>query len=346
MGHIFSQHNLGKEIRTAIEAVQLAGQLCQSVQKDSGTATLSKEDRSPVTVADFGSQALICRHLAAKFPSDPVIGEEDSAALAGADENGAMLSEVTRQVNVLVPGTKPDQVCQWIDRGGYQNYSNRFWTLDPIDGTKGFLRGMQYAIALALIVDGTLVAGVVGCPNLGPEIKSDSGPGTLFAAIKGAGTWAMPLAASKEALPAQKVTVSNCREPSRIRFCESFEPAHSSHSDSARLAELLAITASPARLDSQAKYGAVCRGEAEAYLRLPRDDIYREKIWDHAAGVLAVTEAGGKVTDINGHILDFTLGHRLEDNRGVVVTNGHVHRVILDALDELGISGEKGLNEK
>lgn len=62
------------------------------------------------------------------------------------------------------------------------------WTLDPIDGTKGFLRGEQYAVCLALIVDSQVQVGVIGCPNLpydwdaSPEQK-----GVLFVAVKGQG---------------------------------------------------------------------------------------------------------------------------------------------------------------
>ena len=74
------------------------------------------------------------------------------------------------------------------------------------------------------------------------------------------------------------------------------------------------------RLDSQAKYAVVARGEAEAYLRLPTRADYREKIWDHAAGVLIVEEAGGTVTDITGRPLEFTHGRDLAANRGVIVT--------------------------
>ena len=59
-----------------------------------------------------------------------------------------------------------DQVCKWIDRGGSNDYKDRFWTLDPIDGTKGFLRGEQYAVALALIVGGEVVVAALACPNL------------------------------------------------------------------------------------------------------------------------------------------------------------------------------------
>jgi 3'(2'), 5'-bisphosphate nucleotidase len=62
-----------------------------------------------------------------------------------------------------------------------------------------------------------------------------------------------------------------------------------------------------------------------------------EKIWDHAGGALVVTEAGGRVTDITGADLDFTLGYRLEKNRGIIVSNGRLHNAILAAIDELGI---------
>ena len=135
------------------------------------------------------------------------------------------------------------------------------------------------------------------------------------------------------------IRVNEQTDPGLIRFCESVEAAHSSHGDAARIADHLAITAPPARLDSQAKYAVVARGEAEAYLRLPRDSQYREKIWDHAAGLLVVTEAGGRVTDIFGNDLDFSLGYRLEKNRGVVATNTPVHENVLGSIKALGING-------
>mgnify|MGYP003472513371 CR=1 FL=1 len=52
----------------------------------------------------------------------------------------------------------------------------------------------------------------------------------------------------------------------------------------------------------------MARGEAQIYLRLPTKKDYREKIWDHAAGMIIVEEAGGKVTDVRGHPLDFAHG--------------------------------------
>ena len=78
-----------------------------------------------------------------------------------------------------------------------------------------------------------------------------------------------------------------------MRWCESVEAAHQAHSVSARIADALGTAVAPRRIDSMLKYGLVARGDAELYLRLPKKAGYREKIWDHAAGALVVTEAGG-----------------------------------------------------
>lgn len=333
MSNPWSTHPLAPELETGLKAVREAGLLCRAVQGQIDPATLEKKDKSPVTVADFGSQALVCRRLEEVFMGDPVIGEEDSADLRE-PAGEATLAKVVNHVRELVPDADAEQVCAWIDRGGAKEYSPRFWTLDPIDGTKGFLRKMQYAISLALIVEGRIEVAVLGCPNLGEDLEGDPGDGTVFVAIRGQGAWRLPLAGDGEPV---SVRVSERSDSSQIRTCESYESAHTAHGDSARIAAHLGIAVDPARLDSQAKYAVVARGEAEAYLRLPRDGKYREKIWDHAGGVLVVLEAGGRVTDIQGRDLDFTQGYRLEKNLGVIVSNGHVHEAVLSTIRELEI---------
>ena len=62
---------------------------------------------------------------------------------------------------------------------------------------------------------------------------------------------------------------------------------------------------------------------------------YREKVWDHAAGVLITEEAGGKVTDVHGQPLDFSLGRQLDGNQGIVATNGVLHDRVLAAVREV-----------
>ena len=62
------------------------------------------------------------------------------------------------------------------------------WTIDPIDGTKGFLRGEQYAVCLSLIVDSKVQVGVIGCPNLPIDpAHPEKGTGCIFTAVRGQG---------------------------------------------------------------------------------------------------------------------------------------------------------------
>ena len=321
-----------REQEIAIQAVREAATLCMAVQAKISSSVLEKKDKSPVTVADFGSQALVCRAIREAFPEDPIIAEEDSEALQQGD-NTHLLEKVVAEVTAVRPGVDTKTVCDWIDFGGAQEYSNRFWTLDPIDGTKGFLRAQQYAIALALIVDGEIVVAALGCPNLSVSADNDE-TGIIYSAVKGEGTIAVSLEGTRSAEP---ISVSSTTLSSQARFCESVESGHTSHNDSASVGDKLGITAEPVRLDSQCKYAVVARGEADIYLRLPTRPGYVEKIWDHAAGVLVITEAGGKVTDITGKSLDFTHGAGLKENRGVIVTNGPLHEQVLDALNAVGV---------
>ncbi len=326
-------NSLAEEQKVAIRAVRSAARVCQAVRDRLVTAdTLEKRDRSPVTVADFASQAVVGAVLLQEFPDDPLIGEEDATELRQ-DPQAAIRAAVVEQVAAgLGQNVSQDQVLDWIDRGGAgdQASPSRFWTLDPIDGTKGFLRGQQYAVALALIEDGQVVLGVLGCPNLQAEGQS----GTLLVAVRGQGTRAWPLGTT-DADPGQLVGVSSVTDPSQARFCESVESAHSSHGDAQQIASRLGIATEPLRMDSQAKYAAVARGDASIYLRLPTRADYREKIWDHAAGAIVVTEAGGCVTDVTGRPLEFTHGRTLDVNRGVIATNGSIHQAVVGVVGQV-----------
>ena len=142
-----------QERQIACEAVRSATAVCRSVQAQITQDVLEKKDRSPVTVADFSSQALICRAIREAFPDDPIIAEEDSTELRQS-ENSGFLDRVIEELATQGVTTGGNQVFEWIDQGGAREFSERFWTLDPIDGTKGFLRGEQYAVSLALIVNG------------------------------------------------------------------------------------------------------------------------------------------------------------------------------------------------
>ena len=319
-----------KERAVAIEAVRQACQLCQTVRATLvSDETMAKKDKSPVTVADFGAQAVVVSAILDAFPGERIVGEEDASDLR-TEAGRALREKVVCSVRAVTPALDEARILAAIDHATHEGGpTGRYWTLDPIDGTKGFLRGEQYAVALALIEEGQVVLGVLGCPNLPVDPAQPEGAkGCLFVAGRGEGAVTRALDAAAE----RPIAVSAVTDVTRASFCESVESGHSSHDDAARIAQLLGVVAPPVRIDSQCKYAAVARGEASIYLRLPTRADYEEKIWDHAAGWLVVKEAGGEVTDVRGEPLDFGQGRTLRRNKGVVATNGRVHAKVIGAV--------------
>ena len=318
-----------QERKTAIEAVIEACRLCRDIQHQlTEDHHLAKFDASPVTVADFGSQALIISHLQKVFPYAPIVGEEEASALRG-ETQATLKEELIRLVNNIEPDLSEESILSAIDYGARPcDFTKRYWTLDPIDGTKGFLRGDQYAVALALVENGEPVLGVLGCPNLPTDDKK--GQGVLFVSVKGQGAFMRPLDGGTENV----VNVASVSNSADARFCDSVEAAHASHDEHAKIAEILGITRPSYRIDSQCKYAVVARGDASIYLRLTKGN-YLSWIWDHAAGVIVTQEAGGKVTDIHGKPLDFSLGRKLSENSGVIATNGFLHEAVLNAIQQI-----------
>jgi 3'(2'), 5'-bisphosphate nucleotidase len=205
------------ELRFAVKVLRQAVALCRRVQTGMTSQGLTKSDFSPVTVADFSVQALVGHALAETFPEDVLVGEEDSSALRA---DSAMLDRVTHFAGTVIRGATDADVCAWIDRGA-DGTARRFWTLDPVDGTKGYLRGGQYAVALALIEDGEVILGLLGCPHLDAHGQPDKhGPGVLLAARRGKGAWSMTLMDGDDAT--QAVRVSACRDAAEARMLRSF----------------------------------------------------------------------------------------------------------------------------
>lgn len=320
-----------KEMQVAVDAVIKACILCKDVQSSLIAGdTISKDDGSPVTIADFGAQAVVCDHLSKNFPGDSIIGEENADELRK-PESRKIKDKVVEYCTRIEPTFNESRVLNGIDKGIFSGSSDgRLWTLDPIDGTKGFLRGEQYAVALALMEGGKVVMGVLGCPNLPVEYNRPDGErGCIFAAEKDGGAYVRTF----DNPSLTNIYVNNISEPKRAAFCESVESGHSSHSQSAEIALILGVTVPPVRIDSQCKYAAVAKGDASIYLRLPTRKDYEEKIWDHAAGSIIIEEAGGEVSDIYGEPLDFSQGKTLKNNTGVIVSNGKFHHIILAAVE-------------
>lgn len=323
------------ELHFALHAVRQASDLVKQAQSELVASALTKDDRSPVTVADFAAQALVGKRLDEAFPDDPLVGEEDSAALR-TPERAETLAQITRFTARFVPGAAAEQVCDWIDRGSAVS-GERYWTVDPIDGTKGFVRGDQYAVALALVVGGQVQVGALGCPNLDPAFlfgrgeTMAGGEGTLVIAARGQGAWATGL----ESENFRRLEVSDRAAPAAARLLRSYETAHTNTGKIGELVAALGVQAPPVGLDSQAKYALLAAGRGDMLVRLlsSRQPDYKEKVWDQAAGAIVVEEAGGRISDLHGRDLDFTLGRTLAANRGVLASNGHLHAAALAALE-------------
>jgi 3'(2'), 5'-bisphosphate nucleotidase len=316
------------EARFAIEAVREASLLARRIQREMVVGAITKDDRSPVTVADFAVQALIARRLAERLPGSTLIGEEQADTLR-LEEGIAALDQVTDFIRSVVPDATPEEVCGLIDRGSGEA-PETFWTLDPIDGTKGFLRREQYAVALGRIENGRVQLGVLGCP----ELVNAASSGSILASARGKGTWRQPL----DGADWQRCAVSSRADVSQARILRSVEKSHTNVDEIGQLAAKLGIAVPPIAMDSQAKYAVLAAGEGDVLLRLisPSRPDYREKIWDQAAGSIMIEEAGGRITDLDGEPLEFSHGRTLAKNRGILATNGWLHEAVLDALRAIG----------
>lgn len=323
---------ISKELSTALSAVKEACDFCRQVQADlTFEESVEKKDRSPVTVADLGVQTVVINKLLNTFPGALVTAEESIGEISCG--GGTLIKKVLRRLEPCFLQISEKDIADIISQGGYEGgKKKRFWTLDPVDGTKGFLRKDQYAVALALIEDGEVLLGVLGCPSLSiRSFDKAEDKGVIFYAARGQGAYMKSFDESSGI----KISVSKCENASDIRLLESVEPSHSSHASSTQIAGMLNIAQKPIRMDSQCKYGVLARGEASLYLRLPTLKGYQENIWDHAAGYIVVTEAGGIVTDCFGKKLDFSLGRKLQNNSGIIGSNGRVHDEVTKAVSKI-----------
>ena len=334
-------------LSAALDAVTLACRITRHVQQQrESVRQITKSDRSPVTVADFAVQAVIAMMLRDRLGEVAMVGEEESSLLRD-EAQRAVRDAVVDAVGLVRPGTAPDEVLDAIDAGKDNPFARPggFWTLDPIDGTKGFLRGQQYAIALAFIEAGLVTLGVMGCPNLprsldAPLDRADD-RGTIYFATSGGGAFERCGDASEQ--PRRIPAPPSADSSGDLRICESLESDHSNQRATEEISRRLGGRLAPVRLDSQCKYAVVARGQADAYLRMPTAAGYVEKIWDHAAGAIIASEAGAVVTDVSGARLDFSRGSELSGNSGVICAAPHAHGRIIAAIEAMGFHKACGL---
>ncbi|XP_038711042.1 putative PAP-specific phosphatase, mitochondrial isoform X7 [Tripterygium wilfordii] len=260
---------------------------------------------------------------------------------------------------------KNDQTPVTVADFGVQALVSLGNVLDPIDGTKGFLKGNEalYVVGLAFIVEGEIVLGVMGCPNWQEDVpcKSNaedkgsetilSSSGIIMVAHVGCGTWMKRLAVMmgrSAKLPEYwtRCLVDKCQLVHKARFCIPESQTWASMPLSASLNERNDASSTGDReilllstcCGSLCKYLMVASGKASVFILRVRSQTL-VKAWDHAVGIICVHEAGGKVTDWRGSELDFAADQVerriIFPSGGVLVTNGNIHSQIMDMISSV-----------
>lgn len=340
-----------RERHLAEQAVLRASILTKRVQSTVGE--ISKDDRSPVTIADFAAQALIIRALRDAFPNDGFLGEEDSAVLRANRTLSTKVYELVSSAKDVLDFDsqcflpKPesvDEMLDCIDLGGRGKGGDngRFWIMDPIDGTAAFLKGQQYAVSLALIENGKEAVGVLGCPNIGPEMTRVSehsidtdGAGIMLTAVRGQGSTIRTMTYNGleeatrlsilEPLTMNKLHLIDCPTDKACRHDVVSQLGH----------DFQALSPNTDILSLHIRYAALIVGGADAHFCVPVSPAAKMHIWDHAGSNLIFTELGGKVTDLDGKPIDFGAGRDLNRNRGLVAARGAIHKTLLISMKKL-----------
>jgi histidinol-phosphatase len=249
----------------ALGAAREAGQFALG-HFDSGVAVEWKEDRSPVTLADRGAEQLLRTRLLAAFPGDGFLGEE-SGALAGVS--------------------------------GYR------WIIDPIDGTRNFVRGIPlWATLVGLEYKGEAVCGVTFLPALAQTYRALRGDGAF-----------------RDDRPIRVSTVANLRQAHLFYSSVGWFTKAGCEAQFLRL-----IKQTERQRGFGDFYGFVLVAQGSGDLMVE----HGVHSWDLAALVPLIEEAGGKITAWNG-VLDI-------DRPDVLASNGLVHEAALAILNDRAAS--------
>lgn len=228
---------------------------------------------------------------------------------------------VEKELRSIIAAHHPDDALLGEEFGGDVTFAGRQWVIDPIDGTKNFVRGVPvWATLISLLVDGKPVVGVVSAPALSRR----------WWAAEGAGAWRLfntPASASIEAGTTEGgIPSAGARqlEVSKVSQVEDSSIAISSLTGWAQCGkreQLISLTDSAWRLRGY--------GDFWSYMLVAEGavDIAAEpevSLWDLAALVPIITEAGGQFTALNGE--DGPHGG------SAVATNGLLHEATLQAL--------------
>ena len=299
--------SFNKELSLAIKLVKKASKITEWFRKEK-VLSFKKEDESPVTLADFASQIFIISKIKELFPKDQIIAEEDSGAFINLNVED-IIKNCFNSLNLVIED----------DFKGTLNYrgsiSKRQWTIDPIDGTKGFQKHLAYAIGIGFMVQSEPIVCAISVPNYNERNL------TIFSAEKNHG--------AKVSYGNQNFTLIKVSENKIIK---NFRMCHSLHYDKPWVKDFgrsLGIT-NFVQMDSMAKFCMVADSTADLYVK-PLN-IKRSFTWDFLPGDLLVKEAGGSITDLNGNSIKYLDEKCIVTAPGLIASNGVLHKDLLNSL--------------
>jgi len=342
-----------RERQIAELAVQRATILTRKVLSLVNKGELAKTDDTPVSLADFGAQALIVAAIHGAFPEDSILGEETADALR---ENTALLDQVWQLISdttlddnesekLLGRPQHKEEALKMIDLGGNTTESGkgRVWTIDPVDGTKTFLDGTQYAVVASLIVDGIDQLGVIALPKLdlgsgrcSEDDVATNGPGYILSGIRGHGVQLrqMGTGALCPAIPVRSLKPKTNMKG--LVYAENVAKAKTNFPERQKFATKLGAPWPAVNLySSHVTYAALALGMVDYQIRAPHPTQSPSCVWDHAGAILILEEVGGKVTDLRGNPIDLSVGRRLKNNYGNVAAAESIHGKVWQMVRDL-----------
>jgi 3'(2'), 5'-bisphosphate nucleotidase len=201
-----------------------------------------------------------------------------------------------------------------------QHTGKRLWIVDPIDGTRGFARKVgEFCVMIALVEDGRIVVGVVQEPA----------KERLTWAVHGGGCWRRDgIDATAVRSGGMDATAVRCQVTSTSDLAKAtLTQSHSDPQKPSRRVRLLQPAKVVETYSAGVKLAQVARGQADLYLNT-YDAVHD---WDICAGELLVTEAGGRVTKLNGDPLHYGLPGALQTG-GVLASNGRLHQAAVERM--------------
>lgn len=224
-----------------------------------------------------------------------------------AKEGKGVVTEVDQESERVIVDTIQNQSNYPIlgEEGGLRGEKgDTYWIIDPLDGTTNFTRKIPLcAVSIALIKDNKVEVGVVYNPLLNE----------LYYAQKSKGAYYND----------QAIKVSNITSVKESVIFINSGYAKEDKKRSAEVTNRLGVNASPRKFGTSAlELGYVAKGSMEAFL------CSGDELWDYAAGILIVKEAGGKITDWQGNEWD-------NSNSFICASNGLVHNEIIQSINSL-----------